>query len=258
MNGGLPLLDLGLLLGAGLVAGYVNAIAGAGSLLTLPALIFTGLDPVSANATNRVAVLFQTGAAVTGVRRAGHRFGRAAWLLTIPATVGGVLGAAVAGRASQDAIRLSIALAMPVFLVLGLIRPRHREEAPSRPLSATPALGVAFFGFGVYAGYLQAGVGVLVLLVLDGLYRVDLIEANGAKLLSVGTLTVAALGTFLAQGVVIDPIRGATLALATTLGGYAGATASVRRGSGFIRLVLTVVVLVSAVKLVVDATYSTP
>jgi len=239
-----------LLVAAGLVAGYVNSVAGAGSLLTLPALIFTGLDPVSANATNRVAVLFQNAAALTAVRRQGRRLPRAAWVLAAPAVVGGAIGAALAGRASQDAIRISIAVAMPVFLVLSLWRPRARR---AEALRVRPGLVVAFFLFGIYAGYLQAGIGVLILLVLGAGYGIDLVEANAAKLLAVFLLTVAALGTFVLGDVAIDPVRGGALALATTVGGYLGGAASVRRGAGFIRAVLVVTVAATTGKLLWDA-----
>ena len=79
---------------AGLLAGYVNSIAGAGSLLTLPALIFTGLDAVAANATNRVAVLFQNVAAIVAFGRAGHgKPSRAALWLSLPAIATSALGA---------------------------------------------------------------------------------------------------------------------------------------------------------------------
>lgn len=250
------MIELALLAFAGLAAGYVNAIAGAGSLLTLPALIFTGLDASVANATNRVAVLFQNAAAMWAYRRGGATIGpRARWLVW-PAVVGGVLGAGSAGAVGDRGVRLALAIAMPVFLVLSFVRPRRPDTTgadPAAGLDPTWGKHVALLAIGFYAGFLQAGVGIVILLYLGGVYGVDLVRVNAFKVLVIFWLTVAAIATFVLVGVAIDPARGAVLATATTLGGYLGARSALRGGERFVRVVLVVTVLASAAKLAWDA-----
>ena len=90
---------------AGVAAGYVNTIAGAGSMLTLPALLFTGLDAGSANATNRIAVLFQGIAAAIAFHRSGVRVGRVTALVALPASIGAVLGSLLASALDDGQLR---------------------------------------------------------------------------------------------------------------------------------------------------------
>jgi uncharacterized protein len=250
-----PSLQIALLAVAGVAAGYINTVAGAGSLLTLPALIFTGLDAVSANATNRVAVLFQSGAAVVTFERAGRGAIRQGTLLAVPAGLGAVAGSYLASQLTDAQLRLCIAVAMVVFLVLTLIPrpPTAAMHAPGRPLQLSWLTLVGFAGIGFYAGFLQAGAGVLVLLYLSLVHRVDMVSGNAIKSVLFFLVTVAAIIVFVTEGVSIDPLRGFVLAGATTLGGYLGATATLRRGETFVRIVLVAVVLASVAKLAWDA-----
>ncbi|MFW5875137.1 MAG: sulfite exporter TauE/SafE family protein [Myxococcota bacterium] len=247
--------QLSLLALAGLLAGYINSVAGAGSLLTLPALIFTGLDAGSANATNRVAVLFQNAAAMVAFHRSGRGAIRHALVLAIPAGAAAVAGTVVASLTPDDVLRLCIAVAMVVFLVLSLV-PRPAPTAPAgdatearRPDAKTV---LAFVAIGFYAGFLQAGVGILLLLYMSLVQRMHLVFANGIKVVVILLLAAVALVTFAWQGVAIDALRGLVLAVATTTGGYLGAMATIRRGEKFVRGVLFVAVAGSVVKLAWD------
>ncbi|MFW6049717.1 MAG: sulfite exporter TauE/SafE family protein [Myxococcota bacterium] len=251
-----PVLQLSLLALAGLAAGYINSVAGAGSLLTLPALIFTGLDAGAANATNRIAVLFQNAAAVVAFHRAGRGAVRPGLVMAVPATLAGVAGAVAAAHTPDHILQLCIAAAMLVFLVLSLV-PRQRagtdavRAAAERPVDAGALL--AFLAIGFYAGFLQAGVGILILLYMSLVQGVGLVKANAVKVVVILVLTSAALGAFVWQGVEIDALRGLVLAAATTGGGYLGAVATMRRGERFVRVVLVTVVVASVTKLAWDA-----
>lgn len=247
--------QLSLLALAGLLAGYINSVAGAGSLLTLPALIFTGLDAGSANATNRVAVLFQNAAAMVAFHRSGRGAIRNALVLAIPAGAAGIAGAVVASHTPDAVLRLCIAAAMVVFLVLSVVP----HPAPAAPLGDGAAARrpdaksvVAFLAIGFYAGFLQAGVGILILLYMSLVQRMTLVFANAIKVVVILLLAAVALVTFGWQGVAIDPLRGLVLAVATTTGGYLGAMATVRRGEKFVRGVLVVAVVGSVIKLAWD------
>ena len=239
-----------LIAAAGLVAGYVNAIAGAGSLLTLPALVFSGLDASAANATNRISVLAHAVTSGWTFRSKGVNAPPALLWLTAPACLGAGLGAWVASVLEPDAIGLAIALVMVVMVVLQFVRPRT-DVLPASDARVGPAMVVGFFAIGVYAGFIQAGTGILVLLFLAS-FRVDLVSGNAVKVIVNAALTVIAIAVFAFQRETIDLARGFLLAATTSVGGVIGARAAVKRGEGFIKLAVTIAVLASAAKLLYD------
>ena len=252
-------LELAVLAVAGLAAGYVNAVAGAGSLLTLPALIFTGLDPSAANATNRIAIFFNNVTAVAAYHRGGLRVRRVALPLMIPLGLSAAAGAWVATLLDERQLKLAIAIAMVTFLFLSFVPRRSSERAEAGddappelpPFHWTMVLG--FAGIGFYAGFLQAGVGVLILLYMSLVHGSHLVAANALKAVSILVFTVVALGVFVVLGETIDPLRGLVLAGGTATGGYLGAVATLRRGEKFVRVLLVLAVLASVVKLAWDS-----
>jgi hypothetical protein len=257
-----PFLELALLGAAGLFAGFVNSIAGAGSLLTLPALVFTGLDAGAANATNRVAVIFQTVAAAVAFRRGGVAgSGRLVLALFVPAAACAAAGSFVATSLSDRALRLCIAIAMMVFLALSLVPRRNAapaDQSPGAPevRSAPPVtlgLVAGFAAIGFYAGFLQAGVGILVLLYLALVYRVPLVVGNGVKVLFILAMNLVAVAVFLVRGAGVEPLRGLVLAFTSSLGAYVGARTALHGGERVVRAAMVVAVLASMAKLLWDA-----
>jgi len=252
-----------LLAVAGLAAGWVNSFAGAGSLLTLPALVFTGLDASAANATNRIAVLVQNAASLVAYERAGVKVSRTGILLALPAMAAAALGAWIATRLPASTIRLCIAVAMVVMLILSFVprRPRARAAGEAGPDAAiaqrvpprvTIPMLVAFAGIGLYGGFLQAGVGIVILLALSLGWGTDLVTANGVKVLVILALTAVSLATFALSHATIDLGRGAVLATTTALGGYIGARTAAKRGERWVRWGISLAVIASVVKLVWD------
>lgn len=256
------IVEIVVLAAAGLAAGFVNAIAGAGSLLTLPALIFTGLDAGAANATNRIAVLFNNLSALVAFRRGGLSARALALPLLLPTAVSGAAGAWAATLLTDRELRLAIAIAMVVFLVLTFVPRRRTEEVSGekRAADGPPPLPTfrwsmvpGFAAIGFYAGFLQAGVGVLILLYMSLVHGTSLVAANALKVVVILVFTVVALGVFVALGEQIDVLRGLVLAGGTTVGGYLGARESLRRGEKLVRAVLVLAVTASVAKLVWDS-----
>ncbi len=250
--------ELVILTAAGLAAGYLNAIAGAGSLLTLPALIFTGLEAGAANATNRIAILFNNLSAMLAYRRGGVRAGKLALPLLLPLAASGAAGAWFATLLDDEQLQVSIAVAMVVFLVLSFV-PRRRggdgkkeDEAKPELPPFRPSMLLGFCLIGFYAGFLQAGVGILILLYMSLVHGTSLVAANALKVVVILVFAAVALVVFVVLGEPIDPLRGVVLAGGTTVGGYLGARETLRRGEKFVRAVLVVAVLASVAKLVWD------
>ncbi|RLT39208.1 MAG: sulfite exporter TauE/SafE family protein, partial [Chloroflexi bacterium] len=177
---------------AGIAAGIINTLAGSGSAVTLPMLVFLGLDAGVANATNRVGVLVQNIAGIaTYQRNKKLDIGGSFWL-TVPAMLGAVVGTYIATILSNDQMEFAIGGMMVMILITILVNPDKWLRQQSEVKAGRPSLGVLvlFFVIGAYGGFVQAGVGVFILsaMVLGAGYSMT--HANGIKLVIVLALTV--------------------------------------------------------------------
>ena len=164
----------------GLVAGTLNVIAGGGSMLTLPVMIFLGLPPTIANGTNRVAILIQN----VGASWSFHRRGLISkeWLVLAipPALLGAVLGTIAAVNVGDLAFQRILAVVLVGAAAWTIWHPAKALEDGN---AAPPAGGkrwvyvAAFFGIGVYGGFIQAGVG-FVILAVTSMAGLNLIQGN--------------------------------------------------------------------------------
>jgi len=235
---------------AGFACGWINTLAGSGSLITLPLLIFIGLPATVANGTNRVAILLQNAVGLASFRRQKVLDLRRGLILAIPAIIGSVIGAQIAVNLDEETMRRVIGVLMVVMLAIILVRPKRWLEGRPEMLSRRPgpAQLVIFFLIGVYGGFIQAGVGIFILagLVLTAGY--DLVRANAVKLLIILCFTIFALIVFILNDQV-QWVVGLTLAAGNMLGAWVAATMAVKRGSGFVRWILIAVVAISAISL---------
>jgi len=238
------------IVGAGFTAGFINTLAGSGSLITLPLLIFLGLPANVANGTNRVAILLQNVVGVSSFRQQRVLDVRRGLILAVPAVLGAIIGAQIAVGLDEQMMRRTIGAVMAVMAVVILIRPKRWLEGRPEGVNHRPGWLqlLVFFAIGVYGGFIQAGVGVFLLagLVLGVGY--DLVRANAVKVLIVFCFTPLALVVFLLEGQV-QWIVGLVLAVGNMLGAWVASRLAVKRGTGFIRWLLIGVVVVSAAKL---------
>lgn len=243
---------MAILAAAGLVAGVINTMAGGGSLLTLPALIFAGLPPQVANATNRVGILLQSGVAAWGFSRGGALEPRLALRLLPWAMSGSLAGALFSVELDQATMRRAIGVVMLVMLVVLLWKPQRWVQGRAQPDQEPPRLTwgarLTFVGMGLYGGFLQAGVGVLLLTALVWATGRDVARANALKVVLVGCFTVPPLLVFLYHDQ-IDWGAGLALSLGSMAGGWLGARLTLSWGPAVVRYVLVAVVLVSASRL---------
>ncbi len=239
-----------LLLAAGLAAGIINVIAGGGSFITLPVLIFLGLPPSLANGTNRLGIVVQDLAAVWSFDREGVLDWKAAAFSAGPATLGAGLGALLAVEMS-DALFLDILPWLMVVLSLGsLWTPRAPEtERPWGSLGSRAGIAstCGFFLAGVYGGFIQAGVGFL-FLAMTTVLGLDLVRGNAIKVLSILPLAGVALAIFAFHGKV-DWLLGSLLAVGFLAGGLLGARLTVLKGHRWVRVFVTVTILAFALRL---------
>ena len=237
---------------AGLACGFINTLAGSGSLITLPLLIFMGLPANVANGTNRVAILFQNMVATRSFHHQGLLDLKRGKFLLVPAMLGALAGAQIAADLDERLMRLSIAAVMILMLVVMLLKPKRWLEG-GRLQSAKPGLKEMFLFFvvGLYGGFIQAGVGIFLLATLVLASGYDLVKSNALKVLIVLGFTPFALLVFILN----DQVRwdvGLTMAVGNMTGAWLGAKAAARGGAGFVRYVLIAVVSLSALKLLWD------
>jgi uncharacterized protein len=237
----------GLILVGGFVAGVVNTLAGGGSIITLPLLIYAGLPPTMANATNRVAIVLQNVGALAGFRRHGHSPGREAWILLAPSLAGGALGAFLAVDIDEALLKKIIGVVL-VLMLIPILHRRSGDRGPAMASGIKAWMWIVYFLIGVYGGFLQVGVGFLYLGLLAGIQRMDLVRANLLKVFFVLAYSLFALLLF-AWKLKVDWQAGFALALGTTGGGWVGAKLAVERGERWIRIVLVISVLVASLEL---------
>ncbi|AHE97442.1 sulfite exporter TauE/SafE family protein [Thioalkalivibrio paradoxus] len=217
-----------LLLAVGALAGFLNVLSAGGSMLTLPVLMFMGLDAANANGTNRVSIVLQNITAVWRFRRAGHRYRGLAWLLSVPAVLGALLGAWGAVRVGDDLFRWVLILVMIGATVIMLM------PAPTqvRTLALAPAqlrwpVLAAMFVIGFYGGFIQVAVGILFIVLLHRVLAIDLVQVNALKVTVVLIYMIPVLLIFAATGNVTwsyglvlaaGSMAGAWIAVHVTLG----------------------------------------
>lgn len=240
-----------LIVGAGIVAGFINTLAGSGSLITLPLLMFLGLPANVANGTNRISILFQSLVGSTGFRKEGKLEIKTGLWLAVPTILGSVTGALFALKLNEVIMTRAIGILLVVMFFMVLFRPeiwlKGKESNKAAKIGWINV--IVFFIIGVYGGFIQAGVGFFLLggLVMGVGY--DLIKANALKNLLVFLYTPFALVVFIVNNQV-DYKAGLILALGSMLGAWLATKTAVKQGTAFVRYILLIAILGSAVKLI--------
>ena len=237
------------LFAVGFVAAVINVVAGGGSFLTLPLLIFLGLPASIANGTNRVGVLAQNLSAVVGFH--GHQVLPVSWAIraSVPVLAGAALGVWGALTVPDAAFRRILSIVMLAMALVTLLQQRRGAAAP-RPVPRSPwrpMLIAALFLTGLYGGFLQAGVGFLALAVTT-FAGFDLVRGNAVKVFTVMLLTLLSLAVFAGTGHV-DWAAGIALGLGNLLGGFAGVKVAVLKGQVWLERTVAVAIVVFAVLL---------
>jgi hypothetical protein len=234
-----------LLLGGGLVAGVINTLAGGGSLLTVPLLVLTGLPGTVANGTNRIGILLQSASATWGFRTEGVLDRGAVLRVLVPVCLGAGVGALGVSHVSDAQFERIFGVLMLVLLV-PLLRPRGTQREDARPWSP-PVSIAAFFAIGAYAGAIQAGVGLPLLLALLHAGH-DVVRGNAVKVAVIGLTTLVAVPIFAFQGQ-IAWVPALALGAGFAAGGRMGARIAVRSGERVVRPLLAVAVVLLAARM---------
>ncbi|MDM0090527.1 MULTISPECIES: sulfite exporter TauE/SafE family protein [unclassified Variovorax] len=243
------MLDWALLGSAAALAGALNAVAGGGSFLTLPALAMVGVPLVSANATGTAALLPGYLAGAWAMRRElSGPMSPSLLRLAVLSVLGGAAGAALLLSTSNQAFArivpwLLLAATLLFAIGPGLVRRRSIDAKPRGPWLAD--LGIV--AVAVYGGYFNGGLGILLLAVLGALGHTDMGRMNGIKNFVSAILTLIAVVLYAASGAIVWS-HALWMALFATLGGYAGGTLARRLRPDLVRgfVVLTGLAMTAA------------
>lgn len=239
--------SIALLLAIGVIAGFLNVTGGAGSLLTVPLLVVLGLPSPVANGTNRIALIAQNITAVAAFRRGGIRGLRAYWPLFAVAAPGSVLGALLGAAVSDAAFRRVLGATLVLSAILLLLRPPVPREI-EHGHTLRPRTLLAFAALGFYAGFVQAGIGFLIVLPLALWERLPLMRCHAVKVLFVLVQQGLAFPVYALHGLV-DWNAGLVLALGLAGGGALGARVALGAGEKVLRVLFVGTALVLAVKM---------
>ncbi len=233
----------------GVIAAVIGAMVGGGSLLSIPFLIFLGLPPQVAIATDRFAGL---GAAVTAM----YKFWRAkkiVWklvpILAVASLTGSIIGASILLKANPDSLRYVVAALLLVLLPVLFLNPAIGVE-PRDMSRRQRALGlILYFLIQVLAGFFGGGTGTLIFYTLMLFFGVTIIQAAATQVVPFMVLTVSSLILF-AVGGIIEYRIGLVLMAGAAVGGYLGAHIAIKRGEIWVRRLFALMVVVLATRLV--------
>ncbi len=243
----MTIFEISIGIGAGLLAGMINTMAGNGSALTLAVLLeFFGLPAHMANGTNRIGVLAQTSASVMSFKREGRLDVQNNVPLILLPVLGAFLGIYLAVIISADGFVTIYKYLLVVMLLVILVNPR-RWMKKNEGTNSSKWFWPMYFILGVYGGFIQMGMGIFSLAVFVLLGNKDLISANVLKSLIIAIFTIAAVLIFAWKGMVHWGY-GLTLAIGQMTGGWFTAQFASRNSkAGTVAYYLLIVCILGAI-----------
>jgi len=237
-----------LLFAAGVASGWINVLAGGGSILAVPVMVFLGLPGPIANGTNRIGIIAQNIAAVTGFFRKGFSDFKLSASLAACASVGAFFGANVGVKLEGVWFERTLALIMLGVLVIMMTGFGQKAVETSGKAKNLLLGHILFIGAGFWGGFIQIGVGLLQLPILNRVMGLDLVRSNMHKVFVALVFSVVSLAVFATQ-VKIEWALGVALAAGYAVGGWLGAHSAVTRGEALIKKVFYLALVAMAIKL---------
>lgn len=229
------------------MAGFINTLAGGGSLLSIPALIFVGMPSPVANATNRVGIMLHNAVATRQFFRRGVLNVREGIVTALPALAGAAIGAVAAAELDESVFDIALGIILLIMLATLFLDPRAFLEEREKKLPLFVEIPI-FFLIGLYGGFVQAGVGLLIIAALTHLMGHELVRTNAQKVVIIFLLTALSLGIFAAYGMV-EWVAGLVLAVGSMAGAAVGVHFAMKRGAKAVRWIVVVAVILSALSL---------
>lgn len=240
-------IEITVLIVSGLMVGFINTLAGGGSIISLSVLMMLGLPAGVANGTNRIAIAIQTLTATSSFRQQKVLETKKAILLSIPAVIGSLIGAWIAVDINEAAFEKAIGVIMLFMLVFILYKPEKyiygRADLASKPF--TWKTYIIFFLIGIYGGFIHLGVGYFLLAGIVLGAGLDLVKANAVKVFIVLLYTPFTIFVFLFNGQ-INWKYGLIMSIGNVVGAVVASRLAVSKGVVFVKWVIVVVILITS------------
>ncbi|MDH5397803.1 MAG: sulfite exporter TauE/SafE family protein [Cyclobacteriaceae bacterium] len=245
----MDIIDALILIAAGFFTGFINTVAGGGSLISLPVLIFMGLPVPVANATNRVALFSQNIFGIAGFKSKGISAFPYSLYLGLSALVGAAIGAELSVELPEELFKRIIAIIMVLVVLSTVFNPVKTGALVERLGKKHTIYGlITFFFIGIYGGFIQVGVGFVIMAALTHINHFSLVKTNSAKVFIVLVYTVSALVVFIIEDM-INWYYGLVLAIGNSAGAWIASRYSVKKGDKWIKRFLLVMACILAIKL---------
>ena len=235
---------------AGLLAGYINVMAGGGSLLSVPLMVFLGMPGPVANGTNRIAILAQSISSTWVFFRKGMSEFRLSLTLALFTLPGALLGALLGVRLEGVWFNRVLALIM-LAVMASMMLQRKSAVTELSPDSKPQRYWLTHFlmiGVGFYGGLIQVGIGFIIMPILHRVMGLDLLRVNMHKVLLIVPFTILSLVVY-ASRVDIRWTAGLFLALGMAAGGWLSTHLMIRKGERLIKIIFNLALLVMVIKL---------
>ena len=246
----IEILEIVILLFVGLAAGVINTLAGGGSAFTLPVLIFLGLPPSVANGTNRIVIVIQSLIGALGYKSKGISTFPFNIYLGISASFGAVIGALIAIEIDEKLFNRILAI---VIITIGVLIIANNKKLDSKLIEKINGKYlffslIIFFFLGIYGGFLNAGIGIVIMFILNRYNGLDLVKTNATKVVLITIYSSIALIVF-AYNNSINWEKGLWMSLGTIYGAWWSSRWSVKKGDKVIKIVMLIMITIIAIKL---------
>jgi uncharacterized membrane protein YfcA len=233
---------------SGIFVGFINTLAGGGSIISLSVLMLLGLPANIANGTNRIGILIQNITAVSSFKQQKVLETRKGFLLAIPAVIGSIIGSMIAVDLNEEIFERAIAIIMIVMMFFILAKPQKflygKKELIEKKLSVWQF--ILFFFIGIYGGFIQLGIGYFLIAGITLGLGYDLVRTNAIKVLIVLIYTPFTLLVFIYNDQ-INWTYGLILTIGTFIGSFIASRMAVNKGVHFVKwVIIAVILLVSA------------
>jgi len=243
----MPWSEIIILIFAGLMVGFINTLAGGGSIISLSILMMLGLPAPLANGTNRVAIGIQTLTAASSFKQQNVLPLRKSIYLSIPAVLGSLIGSWIAVDINEEIFEKAIGVIMLIMLIFILYKPQKyiygRAEIMEKPLNWK--IYLVFFIIGIYGGFIHMGIGYFLLMGIILGAGFDLVKANAIKVFIVMVYTPFTLAVFLWNDL-IDWKYGLIMAIGSVVGAFIASRLAVSKGVVFVKWVIVIVILITS------------
>ena len=243
-------LEVVALIVSGVFVGFINTLAGGGTIISLSLFMFMGLPADVANGTNRIAVILQNFTSATPFKHQKLLDTRKALTLAIPCVIGSVIGAQLSVEIDEATFRKAIGLVMIMMVYFLIVKPDKwiKGQISLQKKKLTWVHMLVFFAIGIYGGFVQVGVGYFLLagIVLGAGY--DLVRANAIKVVIVLCYTVFALVVFIVNDKVYWQF-GLVHSIGNVIGAFVASRYAISWGAGFVRWFIIVIIIITSADL---------